>query len=90
MKPSVSSARALANDTCRTPDELIQGIDKGSRVRVLPDGGVYQFDGRENGGFWLRLLDVRNLRSSGRMWAPMTEAWRLEPTIHKKAARWAQ
>lgn len=81
---SLLCARALAPAACRAPEELIQGIAKGSRVRVLPDEGVYEFDGLENGGFWLRLLDVKNFRSSGRMWAPMRDAGRLQPTTRKR------
>lgn len=78
------SARCLASSARKDISEMLASLQPGHRVRVLPDEGIYQFAGTNSEGFYLQLLDVKNKRSLGRMWVPLVEARRLEPTIRKR------
>ena len=62
-------ARDLAGAAVTSPETVLGQLDRGHRVRVLPDEGVYEFDGAEAAGFWLHALD-RNLDSAGRFLVP--------------------
>ncbi len=77
-------ARDMAARYARAPTEVLAGLPTGHRVRVLPDEGVYEFCGPGDGGYWLQLLDVRNVRTDGRLWLPPRDAKRLEPTRRKR------
>jgi hypothetical protein len=77
-------AREGATRVQRNPDEVLPSLVAGGRVRVLPDAGVYHFDGPGNNGFWLAPLDVRHKRTAARFWVPKAEAKRLEPTVRKR------
>lgn len=74
----------LARTRVVSVPDLVASISAGTRVRVLPDEGVYQFGGPGNEGYWLSLLDVRNTQSAGRIWTPGSEAARFEPTVRRR------
>ena len=78
---TVLCARELAADGRRTPTELLDQLDPGDRVYILPDAGVYLFGGRESAGFWLSPLHASAAQSAARVWVPDKEAWRVQPTL---------
>lgn len=78
---TVLCARDLAMGRTRHPGAVMDQLSDGDRVFVLPDAGVYLFEGRENGGFWLRPIQTSSTRRATRLWAPDREAWRLQPTF---------
>ena len=77
-------ARSLAPDHIRSSDEVLAQLAPGDRVRIIPDGGVYEFDSVEPSGYWLRPLQVSQQRTASRFWTPVREAWRIEPTARKR------
>jgi hypothetical protein len=81
---AILCARLMAPTVRRDALDVLTSLANGHRVRVLPDEGVYFFDGVADGGVWLRLADIKNVRTAGRMWIPMKEATRIEPTIRKR------
>lgn|GEM_PF-989940 len=81
---SILCARGAGSETSACAQDILRRLVCGERVRILPDQGVYEFDGLDTDGYWLRLLNARNRVSSGRFWVPKKEASRIEPTRRKR------
>jgi len=81
---SILCARDANSEASVRVQNILQLLRSGERVRILPDAGVYEFDGLDTGGYWLRLLDANSRGSSGRFWVPQKEAPRIEPTRRKR------
>lgn len=81
---SILCARGVGPKNSARARDILPQLVSGERVRILPDEGVYAFDGLDTGGYWLRLLDARSRVSSGRFWVPRKEASRIEPTRRKR------
>jgi hypothetical protein len=81
---SILCARDAGPEASACVQDILRRLVHGERVRILPEEGVYEFDGLDTGGYWLRLLDARSRVSSGRFWVPRKEASRIEPTRRKR------
>jgi hypothetical protein len=78
---AVLCARGAAPAATRSPRTVLDQLDPGDRVWVLPDVGVYQYAGADSTGFWLQPLQIAAKRSAARFWVAPKEAWRLQPTL---------
>lgn len=81
---SILCARNAGPEASSCTRDLLRQLVRGERVRILPNEGIYEFDGLAEGGYWLRLLNARSHVSSGRFWVPDREALRIEPTRRKR------
>lgn len=77
---AISCAAALSANGQRSAPAILDQLHAGDRVWILPDAGVYVFDGPAPDGFWLKPIQVAAQRSAARFWVSTKEAWRLQPT----------